>query len=601
MNEITVKQDSQATKIVNSFLKEDPSLFHDERGVAYTRLPDPIPKTIRLRSHECKRQLAGLFYEQASRVPSGEALSSAINVLEHMAMQGPMRTLHTRIAFHNDVYWLDLANPFCQAVRITKDRWTVENDPPPIFRRYAQQAALPTPTPGGDPWRILNFLNVSERDRQLVLVDICTKLVPDIPHPVDVVYGPQGGAKTTFCEFVKGLIDPSVVASRSIPYDENELIQALDHNYVSCFDNVSAISDRVSDDLCRVTTGTGFSKRMLYSDDEDVIYSLQKTIMINGINVVAQRPDLLDRAVIYRLPDISDAHRKSIQDLKREFELAKPFLLGALLDTFVKALNLPEPALDRKYRMADFTVWAYRFAEALDWSGKDFLTAYSENVMRQAEESVQSNVAIDVLIQYLNGFERPDWEGTATQLLANLTMMAADGKVVSTRQKTWPKSPTALSRLLNDFREPLRRLGYAVTTGLRDARGNRLVRLEKPSMGNVPENASNTPNETNGGASLFTETSVTAARFDAIDAFDTRSGRLAELPSRNSALAISEDEMIRGLVDGSKRNLWRSREDVCEYVAAVWGDAGRARQLMDRLASTARIVATPDGYWVVLG
>ncbi len=603
MNGIAVKEGGQATKIVDLFLKQEPALFHDERGVAYARLTQVIPKTIRLRSMESRRQLAGLFYEQARRVPGGEALSSAVNVLEHMAMEGPERVLHTRVAFHNDAYWLDLANTFCQAVRITKDGWTVENRPPPIFRRHAQQAPLPTPLPGGDPWRTLDFLNISEKDRELVLVDVCTKFVPDIPHPIDVVFGPQGGAKTTFCEFVKELIDPSVVASRSIPYNENELIQAMDHNYVTCFDNVGMISDRVSDDLCRVTTGTGFSKRMLYTDDEDIIYSLQKVILMNGINVTAQRPDLLDRSIILRVPDIPDDRRKGIQELKRDFELAKPFLLGALLDTFVKALNCPQPELVKKYRMADFTEWGYRFAEALGWTGKNFLAAYSENVARQAEESVQSNVAIDVLIQYLNGFQTPDWEGTASQLLTTLTMMATEGKVVSTRQKAWPKSPTALSRLLNDFREPLRRVGYTVTTGLRDAKGNRIVRLEKRSIGNPPGNAlneSNATNATNGGDIPPKRASTTAAD-GPLDAFVATSEGLPEPPPVSSESAISEEDMTRGLVERSTRNLWRSREDVSTYVTAVWGDEAKTRQLTDMLGASGRLIRNPDGFWVVQG
>ncbi len=552
----TTRDNNQATEVVALFLRQDVALFHDERKVAYARQAHGPPRMIRVRSMDCRRELAGLFYSEKGQVPGSESLNSSINVLEHMALNGPMRTLHTRVAYHDGAYWLDLADTFYRAIKITKEGWTMENHPPPIFRRHAQQAALPIPLGGGNPWRILDFLNVMDTDRGLILVDICVKLVPNIPHPIDVVYGPQGGAKTTFCELIKESIDPSVVATRSIPPNENELIQALDHNYITCFDNVGMLKDWVSDGLCRVTTGTGFSKRMLYTDDEDVIYSLQKPIMINGINVTAQRPDFLDRGILIRLPDIPDERRKSIQELRDEFELAKPALLGSLLDTFVKALNVPDPELDRKYRMADFLIWGYRFAEALGWSGKLFLEAYSQNVQRQAEESVQASPVIEILLEYLDDSSQAEWEGTPSLLLANLTVRATENKVVSTRQKAWPKSPTALSRVLNDFREPLRRIGYVVTTGLRDPKGNRMIRIEKqgveglsstpsnqkPSnLSEAPSNASNPSNHAGNvlGKSLHAQGQMT---IDAIDAFDTSSKNLPERLRLESKLVEDANE-----------------------------------------------------------
>ena len=42
----------------------------------------------------------------------------------------------------------------------------------------------------------------------------------------------------------------------------------------------------------------GFSKRQLYTDDDDIIYHFRRCIGFNGINLRATKADLLDRAII---------------------------------------------------------------------------------------------------------------------------------------------------------------------------------------------------------------------------------------------------------------------------------------------------------------
>ena len=75
--------------------------------------------------------------------------------------------------------------------------------------------------------------------------------------------------------------------------------------------------------------------------------------------------------------------------------------MGGLLDTLVKALNLPEPKLDRTNRMADFLSWGYRIAEALGRSGEEFLQAYEENIREAAEEAVRADIVAEALLEFL--------------------------------------------------------------------------------------------------------------------------------------------------------------------------------------------------------
>ena len=89
----------------------------------------------------------------------------------------------------------------------------------------------------------------------------------------------------------------------------------LSHHWVAYFDNLSEVPAWLSDILCCAVTGAGFSKRELYSDDDDVTYAFRRCLGLNGINVVATRSDLLDRSILLRLGRIPRERRRGEKEL----------------------------------------------------------------------------------------------------------------------------------------------------------------------------------------------------------------------------------------------------------------------------------------------
>jgi len=87
----------------------------------------------------------------------------------------------------------------------------------------------------------LNCLNVRQEDHLLFMVYIGALLISSIPPAVLVLHGPQGSAKTTLMILLKDILDPSAVGVTTLPRDERELIQALDHSYLAYFDNVGSL------------------------------------------------------------------------------------------------------------------------------------------------------------------------------------------------------------------------------------------------------------------------------------------------------------------------------------------------------------------------
>src|SRR5207344_770168 len=110
--------------------------------------------------------------------------------------------------------------------------------------------------------------------------------------------------------------------------EERELMIAANNGYVLAFDNLSGLPSWLSDALCRLATGGSFAARRLYTDDEEVLFEAARPILLNGIEDVISRPDLGDRAIFLTLAPIAEADRRPEDELWREFEKARPRILG---------------------------------------------------------------------------------------------------------------------------------------------------------------------------------------------------------------------------------------------------------------------------------
>ena len=92
------------------------------------------------------------------------------------------------------------------------------------------------------------------------------------------------------------LVDPSGALTLIFPRSMAEIIQQLSHNFIAYYDNVSILKDWLSDVLCRASTGTGFSKRQLYTDDDDIMYEFIRSVGISAIHLPGSKPDMLSRS-----------------------------------------------------------------------------------------------------------------------------------------------------------------------------------------------------------------------------------------------------------------------------------------------------------------
>jgi hypothetical protein len=292
------------------------------------------------------------------------------------------------------------------------------------------------------------------------------------PYPLLAVSGEQGSAKTVLTKLLRGLVDPNAAPVRALSREQRELMIAANNGHLLAFDNLSALPAWLSDALCRLASGGSFAVRQLYTDDDEVLFQAARPILLNGIEDIISRADLADRAIFLSLAPIAQEQRRSEAELWREFEVARPRILGALLDAVAHGLREPPRVrLERLPRMADFALWATACETAL-WPAGTFARAYEANRKAAVADAVDADPVAACVREIMA--ERSIWTGSAADLLRDGVDLAS-GDVM--RCIGWPKNPRVLAGRLRRAQTCLRAVGIEIAFGREGHAGTRIIRM----------------------------------------------------------------------------------------------------------------------------
>jgi hypothetical protein len=458
---------------------DNTELFRTPDGNAFASFKvDGHQETWALKSRGFMDWLYMRLYEIEGKVPSSQKLRDTLGVLAGKALyEGIVRQVHIRLAEHEGEVYLDLADEAWRIARISHNGWQVveSQDSPVRFRRVRGMLPLPTPEHGGSINELRSFVNLrDDEDWVLLITWMAAALRPRGPYPVLALHGEQGSAKSTTARLLCSLIDPNAAALRSEPRGERDLMIAATNKWLVTFDNLSRIKDWLSDSLCRIATGSGFATRELRTDDEEMIFNAQRPIILNGIDEVATRNDLLDRSLILYFPTISEENRKVEEEMMKNFALVRPRILGALLEAVSAGLrNIDTVRLDKHPRLADFAKWGVAVESGLGLTAGTFMDAYTSN------RAAANDLALDtspIGVAVLDFMEKhQEWETTAGELLTELNMTVSDA---TRKQKGWPKTPKGMGDSLRRVTTNLRAAGVVVQFGKRQSR-KRLIYMER--------------------------------------------------------------------------------------------------------------------------
>jgi hypothetical protein len=322
--------------------------------------------------------------------------------------------------------------------------------------------ALPRPLRGGAITLLKDFVNVTGEDDFLLLVAwLVAALRPTGPFPILALVSEQGSGKSTTSRNIRRLIDPNASLLRTMPRDERELAVNANSSCILAFDNVSGIPNRMSDALCRTSTGGGYSCRSLYTDAEEALFEAQRPILVNGIDDVGTRPDLAERCIVLSLAAIDESARRDERSLSDAFALAAPQILGALLDLSAAVLSLePQMSFARLPRMADFARLGCAVGCAMGGTAEEFLDAYERNALKLVGAAVDSDpvaAAVQALLDSIAAGQA--WIGTPTDLLERLKSCVSEDV---RRSDAWPRAANVLGNRLRRLKPTLRRFGISM-------------------------------------------------------------------------------------------------------------------------------------------
>lgn len=437
-------------------------VFKTPAGDAYGRVKYGNGyQTHPLKSKFIRGYLTTVFDDLYGFGPNPSAVENVLNVLEGRAYVSPAtEQVYVHVAPHDDDLYLDLCDEAWRAVQLTPDGWDVTTDVPVNFRRPNGALKLPTPQRGGSIDALRDLINVeTDNDWRLIVAWLLGTLHPRGPYPLLAFIAEQGSAKSTTSRFLRGLIDPSSNMLSKPPRDSDSLMLKANNNWVLAFDNMGEIPSWLSNDLCRLSTGGGDSKKRLYTDSDEVIYDARRPVILTGIGDLVTQPDLMERTLIVNLPRIGDGGRKrrDEDELNKMYEEAKPQILGALLDAASVALRTYRTEnLPRTPRMADFAKWVTAAEPALGWTRHTFVNDYAANLDDANSLAIEASPVARAVTDFMRRVPNGTWTGTANELLTALKDIAGDDTL---KHRDWPKDATRLSGKLRAVAPALRKAG----------------------------------------------------------------------------------------------------------------------------------------------
>jgi hypothetical protein len=369
-------------------------LFHSPDDEAFARLNiDGHYENHRVGSKFFTRWLLHEFFKKTGRAPNGESIRTALKQVEARAFfEGARHPVHLRIAEHRGNIYIDLCDDGWRAVEITPNGWQIISEPPVRFIRSRSMQPLPDPQSGGNLLEFRQFVKAKSKDDfALMIAWLLGAYRPEGPYPILALHGEQGSAKSTTATLLRTMIDPSSAPLRTLPREERDLFINAKNSRVLAFDNVSSIPEWLSDALCRMATGGGFSTRQLFTDADEQIIEATRPILLTSIEACIDRADLADRALPVELARIDESNREALGDIMGRFNVELPRMLGSLCSALAHGLrHLPETRLNSMPRMADFARWVVACELAL-WREARFMAAYRFNRADNNESLIEAD------------------------------------------------------------------------------------------------------------------------------------------------------------------------------------------------------------------
>jgi hypothetical protein len=451
-NDTAVKWDIEdkpkQDKILIGIATQHCKFFHNNQNEAYAKIPVKNHMEIwNISSPGFKDWIALKLWFLHREGLFKTSFESALTTLRGIATYDcPSEEVYLRVSQLQDELYIDMCNDDWQVLKVTKSGWSLINKSPVAFVRAKNMRALKIPISNGDINLLKKYINIKEKDFILVIGWLLMSMQAGTgAYPMLVLKGSAGCGKTTTSRMLRELVDPNIATLLSKPKTEDLRVIGA-NNHVLAFDNLSGISPKQSDALCKISTGDNQTVRKLYTTNDEFTISLKRPILLNGIDEIAKRSDMASRSIKIELSKLQGYISETL--IWNAFISDIPSILGGLLDGLSTALNQYENTrIINLLRMGDFCKWATAAGPAYGWKKDEFMLVYNENVEQSYLDSVESSEFASALVSMLDCLS--EFKGSPIELLTQLELFVIDGNIKSVR--TAKGVTEKLSRFENAF------------------------------------------------------------------------------------------------------------------------------------------------------
>lgn len=472
-----IEGESAIEVLLNDIETDHHQFYHDRSEIAYVSVKsDGITTYMEVNSKEYKRYLRYLYFKKYGKTLSHDTLQQVLNTLEVQAInEGKEISPANRCKYLDGKIYYYLADHEQSVVLIDKKGYSIVADSPVPFIKKQNMSEQVLPMQGEESLRKLGMKYwkfASENDQIMHWVVLITRFISDCPLPIIYYFGDRGSSKTTTMRMDKMIVDPSEIDVKALPKSFADVISSVASQYMVCYDNVSRISEELSDLFCITATNGYYTKRKLYSDNGEYPVKLNGRLSISGITNLTTKPDLIDRMVCIKLKRIDSSKRQTEEMIMGNFKKDLPYILDGIFTVLSKAsIIYKELHLASLPRMADFAQWGYAVAEAMGYEGDVFLKIYKENQEDLLDNMISEDTIITVLLDMLK--EYGHYKGSVTDLGVTLTKQAE--KMGINTKVGWIKGASALSRKLQENQSVLSMVGITMNRG--KTNGDRYIEL----------------------------------------------------------------------------------------------------------------------------